>query len=257
MKPSIAYFPHGVPRTITEFGNQKIGTVKFGNVPRLLEKQRKIIFKTTESIRYLTVPMIRAWNLTSNIYELWYRIRMFPGRQVHLAEINYLLLCHMTLWQDLIHALEKLGKERKGDDATAEDGFHALRTSCFWPINDQFRTILDQESLLEGWWNYICKVENSIMEIIKWLGETVKSGESSTLSLPVFTMVASLFIGLVRWLGEKRAKSGGGGGGGVGGGRALRSELLLFERREQLHAGMYSILQEKVKAGKLPEESLN
>lgn len=237
MKSSIAYFPHGVPRTITEFGNQKIGAVKFGNVLRLLEKQRKITFKTTQSIRYLTEPIIQAWNLTSNLYELCYRILMLPGtgRQVHLAEINYLLLCHMTLWQDLIQAFKKLSKERKrgdGDDATAEDGFHALRTSCFWPINDQFIKILNQESLLEEWWKYVYKVENSIMEIIKWLGEIIvkleeeeeeeESSSSSTplsTTLPVFphTMVASLFIGLVRWLGTRNKKgeaimlSGGGG----------------------------------------------
>lgn len=236
MKPSITSFPHGVPRTITEFGNQKFGTIKFGNVPRLLEKQRKIIFKTTQSIKYLTVPIIQAWNLTSNIYELWYRIGMFPGRHVHLAEINYLLLCHRTLWQGLIQAFDKLGKERKGDGATAEDGFHALRTSCFWPINDQFRNILNQESLLEEWGNYICKVEHSIMEIIKWLGEAVKLGES-TLSLPIFKMMASLFIGLVRWLGDRTESEG--------------------LRGEELYAVMYKILKERVEAGELPEESLN
>lgn len=244
MEATIAHVPHGVPRTITEFGNQKIGTVEFGNVPRLLEKQRKIIFKTTQSIEYLTVPIIQAWNLTSNIYDLWYRIRMFPGRQVHLAEINYLLLCHKALWQGLIQAFEKLGKERKGDDATAEDGFHALRTSCFWPINDQFREILLQESLLEKWWNYICKVEHSIMEMIKWLGETVKVREPTTLSLPLFTTMASLFIGLVRWLGD-RTESGG-----------FRGGELLLERSKELYADMYKILEERVEAGELPKESL-
>lgn len=69
MEPSIAYFPHGVLRTITEFRNQKIGAVEFGNVLRLLEKQRNIIFKTTQNINYLTVPIIQAWDLASNIYE--------------------------------------------------------------------------------------------------------------------------------------------------------------------------------------------
>lgn len=269
MKSSIAYFPHGVPRTITEFGNQKIGAVKFGNVARLLEKQRKIIFKTTQSIKYLTEPILQAWNLTSNLYQLWDRILMLPGttgRQVHLAEINYLLLCHMTLWQDLIQAFRKLGKERKkrgdGDDATAEDGFHALRTSCFWPINDQFIKILNQESLLEEWWKYVYKVENSIMEIIKWLGKIiVKTEEESSSSTPLsttppvftHTMVASLLIGLVRWLGSRNKKgeaimlsAGGGGGGGGGFTDDDRRSELFFEKREQLYADMCSILEEKV-----------
>lgn len=241
-EPSIAYFPHGVPRTMTEFGNQKIGTVEFGNVARLLEQQRKIIFKTTKSIKYLTVPIIQAWNLTSNIYELWYRIQVFPGRQVHLAEINYLLLCHGALWRGLIKAFEQLGKEKEGNNATAEDGFHALRTSCFWPINDQFREILNQESLLDEWWNYIGKVEHSIMEVIKWLGERVRLGKSS-LPPPVFTMIASLFIALVRWLGD-RTESG-----------ALKGELLA--RNEEFYSDMYRIIEERVEAGELPEESLN
>lgn len=242
MEPSVAYFPHGVPQTIGEFGNQKIGTVEFGNVPRLLEQQREIIFKTTKSLKYLTVPIIQAWNLTSNVYELWYRIQMFPGRQVHLAEMNYLLLCHRALWRDLIRAFEKLGKERKGNGATAEDGFNILRMSCFWPIDDQFRKILNRESLLDEWWNYIRKVEDLIMEIIKWLGQTVNLGQSS-LPLPVFLKIASLFTGLVRWLGD-RTESG-----------VLKGELL--ERSERLYSGMYRILEERVKAGELPEESLN
>lgn len=80
------------------------------------------------------------------------------------------------------------------------------------------------------------------MEIIKWLGEAVKLGES-TLSLPIFKMMASLFIGLVRWLDDRTESEG------------LRGELL--ERGEESHAGMYKILKERVEAGELPEESLN
>lgn len=56
-------------------------------------------------------------------------------------------------------------------------------------------------------------------------------------------MIASLFIALVSWLGD-RTESG-----------ALKGELLA--RTEESYSDMYRIIEERVEAGELPEESLN
>lgn len=145
---------------------------------------------------------------------------MLPGEtKSTLAEIDYLLLCHMTLWQNLHPSSWETwqGKKRKWRNGQKTAFTYSLWTLCF--LADKRLVYKDysiKNHLLEEWWKnsffFFCKVEkNSIRDYKKkWLDEIVKSEEpiinySLSLSLPVFIwMVASLFIGLVRWLGNKK-----------------------------------------------------
>lgn len=171
--------------------------------------------------------MVQNLDVTRETKSTWHRLTIF----------------FYVTWRygkTFIQALEKLGKERKGDDATGRRRLSRTHYGhhVFWPINDQFIKITQSRiiCLKNGGKTRFCKVEKNSIRDYKmawWNSQIRRTIINFSLSLfPVFIwMVAFLFIGLIRWLGNKKGQCRLEGG--------LGSEL--FERREQLllYAGIY------------------
>ena len=103
------------PRTDSEVWEtkKKIGTIESGR--DFLNKKRKIIFKNKKkTIKYLTVPINQAWNLTSNNLRIVVQ-NSDVSRETSPLGRDKLIFFYVTgaLWRDLIKTFEKLWQRKK------------------------------------------------------------------------------------------------------------------------------------------------